>query len=278
MKLLRLSFSLLLIVLAAVVGPGFVGRCFAASSPCEITLSRDTIEVGTGFAGGTVEVKGTVPEGSTVVVKVISSSKKVALSRKGRVSGLWMTVERAQVDGMPGMYKVFTSGKISDISPEVQQSLGVDREFTAARQLAKVTEKHEEKTVTVDPKTAKVFIDGLISLMAQKGLYTIKENAVKVSGSSFEATIDIPAYIPRGETKIEVYAVNKDAVVASSTATLNVVPVGLVKTLGDMAEHNAVVYGILAVLVALTAGITIAQFFKWLQRVIFKDEGVGAHH
>jgi hypothetical protein len=236
------------------------------------------VEIGSGFAGSTVKVTGTVPEGSTVVIRAVAPAKKVALSRKGRVNGLWITVERAQVDGMPGMYKVFLSGKMSEVPADVQANLGVDSGFTALKNRATVTEKHEEETVAVDKQTAGVFVDGFVALMAKKNLYTVKENAVTVNGNSFEAVIDIPADIPRGETTIEVYALHGSLVAASATAPLQVAPVGLVKTLGNMAQHHAAVYGLIAVVFALTAGILIAQFFKWLQKAVFKDEGVSAHH
>lgn len=276
MKMKRMMRGLTAVVLTLLLVLGVAGWCFAAGA--EVSLSSEVIEIGTGFAGSQVEINGTVPDGSMVVVKVVAPEKKAALSRKGRVSGLWMTVERATVNGMPGMYKVFTSGPVGDLPESVQTELGLDKEFTALKKAAQVTTKHEEETVTLPREQADVFLDGLIALMAEKNLYTVNEGAIKVNGGSFTGTIDIPPDIPRGETRIEVYAVRNGAVVATADTVLKAEPVGLVRTLGDMAQHNAVSYGILAVLIALSAGITIAQFFKWLQKVIFKDEGVSAHH
>ncbi|MDI6710226.1 MAG: TIGR02186 family protein [Thermoanaerobacterales bacterium] len=274
MKRTARGLTAIVLTLLLVLGAG--SWCFAAAA--EVSLSSDVIEIGTGFAGSEVEVKGSVPGGSVVVVKVVAPEKKAALSRKGRVSGLWMTVEQATVSGMPGMYKVFTSGPVGDLPEGVQAELGLDKEFMSLKDAAQVTTKHEEETVAVPREQADVFLDGLIGLMAEKNLYTINEGAIKVNGESFAGTIDIPPDIPRGETRIEVYAVQNGAVIATADTTLKAEPVGLVRTLGNMAQHNAVSYGILAVLIALSAGITIAQFFKWLQKVIFKDEGVSAHH
>lgn len=180
---------------------------------------------------------------------------------------------------MPAMFKVYTSGKMADIPTDVQKELGIDSDFSAVKSLAEVTEKHEEKTVTLDKERAEEFVNGLIALYRERNLYTVDENAVQVAGGRFAATLQIPADIPRGQTKVLVYAVGSDgSVVASSSALLNVEAVGLVRTLGDMAAHNAVAYGILAVGVALVTGILIAQFFKWLQKAVFKEEHVEVGH
>lgn len=54
--------------------------------------------------------------------------------------------------------------------------------------------------------------------------------------------------------------------------------IGLVKGLGEMARTNPVAYGLVAVVIALTTGLAVANLFKYLQKLIFKDEGVSAHH
>ncbi|MFZ5898976.1 MAG: TIGR02186 family protein [Bacillota bacterium] len=275
---MRTMFKLFALAVVFVLLLGLAATGFAAPT-AEIALTPDKIEIGTRFNGGEVKVTGRVPEGSQVIIQAISPEKRVALSKKGKVSGVWMTVEKTQVSGMPAMFKVYTSGKMDDIPADVQKELGIDSDFSAVKSLAKVTEKHEEKTVTLEKARAEEFVNGLISLYREKNLYTVDENAVKVEGERFEAVLQIPADIPRGETRVLVYAVGSDgSVVASSSALLKVEAVGLVRTLGDMATHNAVAYGILAVGVALVTGILIAQFFKWLQKVVFKEEHVEVGH
>lgn len=273
---MKLGRVLTALTMALLLVLGTSGWAFAGGA--EVSLSSDFIEIGTGFAGGEVQVQGTVPEGSTVIVRAVSPEKKASLSRKGRVSGLWMTVEQATVSGMPGMYKVFTSVPVSDLPADVCADLGVDEQFATLKKAAVVTTKDEEATVAMAPDQASVFLNGLIGLMTEKNLYTVGEGAIEVNGGSFSGTIDIPPDVPRGETQIEVYALQNGTVVAASNTVLKAEAVGLVRTLGNMAQQNALAYGILAVIIALAAGILIAQFFKWLQKVAFKEEGASAQH
>ncbi|MBO8128300.1 MAG: TIGR02186 family protein [Peptococcaceae bacterium] len=256
---------------------GFAGSALAAG--VDFSMTPGTVDVGMDFAGTQVKVTGTAPEGSNVIIKATAPGHPQGLARDGKVSGLWMTVETATVKGAPGMYQVWTSGSINDIPAAAQKEMGVDPEFSAIMNTAEVTTKDGEKTVTLTGDRAEVYLKGLIDIYKEKGLYTINEGTVQVNNGSFEAVLDIPASVPRGELSISVYAVDQDGtVLADITKPLMVQDVGLVATLGHMAHENPVAYGITAVVIALATGLTAANLFKIIFAKIFKDEGVSAGH
>ncbi|HHW44595.1 hypothetical protein GFC01_09440 [Desulfofundulus thermobenzoicus] len=255
------------------------GAPLALAQSLTVNTNPSTVEVGLNFAGETVKISGQVPEGSRVFIKVLSPERTVGLSKKGKKGGIfYMTVETVNVKGMPGMYKVLGSDRITSLTPELQRAMGIDSEYSYIRGNAQVVRKHDEKSVVLPPAEAKEYLDGLVRLNTQRGLYSMSENAVMVRGNQYEATLAIPPEVPRGDSQITVYAVKDGRVVATASRVLPVVNVGLVRSLGGMAQVNAVAYGVLCIAVALTAGIVIAGLFKLINKYLFKDEGVSAHH
>jgi uncharacterized protein (TIGR02186 family) len=267
----RLAWLSLLVLVWALLP---VGGAVAAS----FTVTPQTIEVGTGFHGARIKVSGKVPEGSDVYIKVVSPDRPAGLSKQGRKGGLWMAVETVTVRGMPGMYQVLASGAVRDLPPELRAQTGIDPDYAALRANARVTEKQEDKTVELPPERAGEFTAGLVRLYERRGLYAVRDNAVRVQGESFEAEVLIPADIPKGETQITVYAVKDGSLVGNNVQPLHVESVGLVRMMANMAQTNPVTYGLLAVGVALAAGLSISWAFRQLNRLIFKEEGVSAHH
>ncbi|MBC7105746.1 MAG: TIGR02186 family protein [Firmicutes bacterium] len=268
---MRVLLRLWSVVLAVVLLPG-------AAAVASFTVTPQTVEVGAGFDGTVVKVSGKVPEGAAVYIKAVAPERPAGLSKQGRKGGLWMAVETVTVRGMPGMYQVLASGAVRDLPPELMALTGIDPEYAALRANARVTEKHEDRTVELPPERAAEFTAGLVRLYERRGLYAVRDRAVRVEGETFEADLVIPADIPKGETHITVYAVKDGAVVGNSVQPLVVESVGLVRLMATMAQTNPVAYGLLAVGVALVAGLSISWAFRQINRLVFKEEGIGAHH
>ncbi|RJQ28699.1 MAG: hypothetical protein C4589_05900 [Peptococcaceae bacterium] len=255
------------------------GNQAAVAGPLALATEIDNIDVGMNFNGSQIKFSGQAPEGSAIFLKVLSPDKKVGLSKQGRKGPVWLTVETVQVSRMPGMFQVMSSGKIEDLPPALQQEMGIEPGYPALKKTAEVTSKHDEKTVVLPPEEANEFIEGLVRINEKKGLYRYENNAVEVSGSSFKGTINIPPDVPRGESKIYAYAVKDGKIAGTAVKDFKVTSVGLVQSLNIMAQQNAVAYGIMAVVVALGAGLLVSAAFKEINRIIFKDDSsVGTHH
>ena len=74
--------------------------------------------------------------------------------------------------------------------------------------------------------------------------------------------------MPQGVFKIEVFAIRDDAILATGTQEMKVAEVGLPAMMSSMAFNHGTLYGIVAVMVAILAGL--------LTGVVFKG-GKGAH-
>lgn len=269
----RCLFAFLLVILLTL---GSVP--FAFAQPMTLAVDPDSIGVGLNFNGGRVDISGQAPENSQVFLKIVSRERPVGLSKKGKKSGLWMTVETVTVKGMPAMYKVLGSGKVDDLPKELKKQMGIDSDYTFIRAGAQVLAKHDDKIAALPPEETGEYLAGLVRLNSRRGLYEVLDNVVQVEGNRYQAGLNIPADVPRGQTEIFAYAVRNGQIVATAGSRLSVVNGGLVRTLSGLAQTNAVVYGAFCIFVALLAGIVISGLFGLINKYIFKDEKISAHH
>jgi hypothetical protein len=71
-----------------------------------------------------------------------------------------------------------------------------------------------------------------------------------------------PHQAPPGNYTVTAYAVKDRKVIETATTYVSVEQVGLVKSFAGMAKNNAAVYGILSILVAISAGFGVGLIFR----------------
>ena len=67
---------------------------------------------------------------------------------------------------------------------------------------------------------------------------------------------------PSRKIYVTVYAVKDKKVIETATSNVLVEQVGMVKSFANMAKNNAALYGIIAILAALTAGFGVGLVFR----------------
>ncbi len=258
-------FPALLIVLLAFPGGGRP----ALAAGVTVAVAPGEIDVGLDFRGQEVELTGTVPAGSDVFVKVVSPARNVNLTRKGRVGFLWMKVAQAEVEGIPKMYQIFSSRKINDLPAELQAKMGIDQNFQAVRDACKVKEISGNQLRLLSGEEGKEYLDALINMYQRDNLYAVRENTVQKSGNRFRVFVPLPASVAFGETLVSVYAVDvaNGKILGEAKNNFTVRPVGLVGLERAMAKTNGPLYGILAIYIALAAGLVIDLLFNYLNKL-----------
>ncbi len=246
----------------------------------DITLITDTstVDIDMTFNGCKIVISGQAPEGSDVYVKFSSPSKTVNLSKMGKKALLWMPVENVTVESIPGMFQVLTSAPIDKLGHDLRSAMGVDKNYDYMLATAKVLEQGDNPKQLSDP-VAKEFLDGLVGISQEKGLYGINEGAITREGNLYKAVLLVPADIPRGISTIEAYAVKNNEIVAHTSESIATHSIGIVQTIGSMAVENSFAYGFLAVGIALFAGLSISAAFKKINQFMFKEgSDIGAQH
>ncbi|MGW8323542.1 MAG: TIGR02186 family protein [Thermodesulfobacteriota bacterium] len=221
----------------------------------DLYLVPNAIHIGLFFEQGRVTVQGTLPEGCEPALIVRGEDQEEQMSIRGRRLGLWMTVGTATFRGAPTFYQCLTSKPISEMVSEktgFENGLG----FEKIKSEIDLELEHEAGAGEKEDRSWK---DEFIQFKKESGLYSVEEGAVRVVGSrggteKVQGEIVLPARSPEGLYRVTLIGFRDGLPVARVEETLSVALRGPVEFLRDLAMEHGWIYGIMAVIVALTAG------------------------
>jgi uncharacterized protein (TIGR02186 family) len=244
-------------VLALAASLGFAAAA-AAVEPLVADLSNHLVAITTGFAGTDVLLFGAVEDmaetmGSDVVVVVRGPNHSEVVRRKGRAGGLWVNSGRAEVVNAPSFYWVASTRPLPDLAP----STVLDREQIGLDHLPldiRVADPRED---------AGAYREALMRLRQRNGLYGAGAESIGfLSHRLFRTDIHFPANVPVGIYTVEVYLFAGKEVVSAQTTPLVISKIGVGADMFDFAHHYAAAYGIIAILLAASAGWLAAAAFR----------------
>jgi uncharacterized protein (TIGR02186 family) len=245
----------------------FVGRPFSsATGDIRAHLTPEAVDIGAFFNGTEVYVSGDVSRDAEVVVRLTGMRHDVALKKKGKVLGLlWMNLDSITIHRVPNLYLVAISKDLESTirtEPSKWEELGFG--FAAL--------KKEVKVSPAEAGSETIFRE-FVELKKSEGLYAIETGKVTygeaASGSkSFQAILQIPPRLVPGKYLVEAFAVKDGSVESRTTAELQVEQIGFPALIFRLAFEHGALYGVLATIIAIAAGL--------LMGVVFKGEK-GAH-
>jgi uncharacterized protein (TIGR02186 family) len=252
----RLIVCFVLPVAAMLCAPGPA----VSSAKGSLNLEPNEIMIGALFSGAQVSVSGAIPAGSQVMVLVTGSRKVVVLSTKGRALGfLWMNLGRVMFHQVPTVYLLNLSKSIKEVAaahPVEWQQLGVGLDSLKGQ--TEITPSSGDKDALYGE---------FLKLKEGEALYGMREVPVHYGKSEngvtgFETDIRLPPRVPPGEYEVKALALKDDgSVVAEATKRLNVKEVGVPALLASLSLNHGGLYGLLAVLVAIGAGLLMDLLF-----------------
>jgi uncharacterized protein (TIGR02186 family) len=244
-----------------VAGMMFFPQPAICAVPVTVNARPNKIMVGALFSGADVAVSGTIPAGSEAVVIVTGQQQDLPLKTKGRALGfLWMNLGSVTFHHVPTLYIVNTP-KSLEASRDAGsgEGLGLDVGFESLKAQAEITP-------TPDPDDKALLLQEFLKLKEGQGLYTVNSGTVHYSVTkdgmrSFETDIHIPARVAPGEYEVKVEAFNGGHVVDAATQDIEVEEVGVPALLSSLSFKHGGIYGLLAVVVAIGAGLLMDFFF-----------------
>lgn len=229
-----------------------------AAEPLVADLSKHLVAITTGFAGTDVLLFGAVEEvpgtaGADVVVVVRGPNRAEIVRRKARTIGIWMNSGLAEVTDAPSFYRVAATRPLAEIAP------------------AAVLERHQigldSLELDIRPRDRKAdtrqYRDALVRLKQSQGLYGDRVQDIGFLGNRlFRTDVHFPANVPVGTYLVEVYLIAGGEVVSAQTTPLVISKIGLGADLYDFAHQQAPWYGMIAILLAASAGWAAAVAFR----------------
>jgi uncharacterized protein (TIGR02186 family) len=237
--------------------------CFGANAnaqqPLQASISPRTVAIGSFYDGATVTVTGEAPADAEVVVRLIGKRHDLHLKKKGKVFGLlWMNLDTKTFEDVPNVYMLYSSVPFEKL-------LGTDGASSAAWKLG-LSSLEEGTKILPETSDRKLLFDELLKLKQSEGLYAVRNDKVrylKTSGDqrSFETALEIPARVAPGQYTVETYAVKDGNIVAQASQGLNVQLDGFPAMLSVLAFQHGAIFGVLATLIAIFAGLIMGFVF-----------------
>ena len=187
-----------------------------------------------------------------VIMVVRGPDRPLVVRRKERIAGLWMNGDSKTFSAVPDFYAVLASRPFRAIaSEEMLKPLGIG-----------FANLDYGKTVEGDT-TDDEFRANLIRLQQEHRLFQESDDAIGFIGRSlFRGSVDLPVNVPIGRYTTQVFLFRDGKLLSQSQSSLQVHKVGLERVVYMLAYRYPLTYGLLAVLIAMSAGLLAWTAFR----------------
>lgn len=236
----------------------------------QIDLSARTIPIETDFAGARLILFGAVENSKQtaaeaglydIIVVIEGPTDRVSVRRKTRAAGIWVNTRAITFQEVPSYYAVITTRPLEEIA--------------SGKNLEKMQDRHEigfhSVYMEIAPGQGKnpaaneldAFKEALIRLKRHEGLYREDQYGITFIGRSlFRATIHLPANVQVGTFRVRAFLFRNGEFLSQVTAPLKLERAGIERFVHSLASTYPLIYGLGAVLLAVTAGLLASIVLK----------------
>ncbi len=227
-------------------------------------MSSRTVEITANFDGSDILIYGAIKGAKEdaglapldVVIAISGPAGPVTVRKKEKRLGIWVNRESVKVNRAPSFYAVASTGKLEETLSHIED---VRFQVSLERAIYSVGAPEEIE----HPED---FTEALIRIQKKKNLYQQLDNSVSLLDQSlFSTTIDLPANLVEGAYVTRIYLTREGEVVSKLATFIDVRKVGLERWIFDLAHDQPLIYGILSLVIAISAGWLASAFFRYLR-------------
>ncbi len=217
-------------------------------------VSQSRIEVRQGFTGADLLLYGAIidPAGTRgrtqeydIVVVLKGPTQPIKVREKERIAGIWMNAGASDFRSAPSFFAVASSRPVSEIVDERTAAI-----FELSSDFIQLSPSGQ-----IEPEEQARFVQGLVELRRQQGLYLEDPQGVRISENVlYQARIAVPSNVTTGSYTAETFAIARGRVLASATARIEVVKVGIGGQVVMAAQRWSFWYGLGAIALSLGMG------------------------
>jgi len=228
-------------------------------------LSQTHVSITTGFSGSEIFIYGAVKRDAPVpkdwpldiIVAVTGPLEPVIVRKKEHRFGIWINDAGVKVDAAPSFYAVATTGPFHDVisyTDDLRYRVGLEHLVQYIGEAS-------------DAEYKEGYPEALVRLRHKAGTYFERIGAVKVTDETlFETRIRLPANLVEGDYRARIFLLRNKNVLDVFESSIEVRKVGLERWIYSMAQEQSAAYGLLSILVALSAGWLASTFFRMVFR------------
>lgn len=252
-----------------------------------VTLSERTVEITSNFTGSAITVFGavrrdasTVPRASNydVVVTVTGPPTDRVTRLKERFFGIWINRHARQFDAVPSAYSVLSNRLVDEIAhPSLLTRLGIGIDYVLPDETPDLDAENDPNAVELEDASAvvtaelprsgrpsdHVFERAYLRLQRDSRQYQEDASAVSIIDNTlFRARATFPADVPLGTFEVRVFLFSGGVLLSQEEVGIVVRKAGFEQFIFRLSQTDPLIYGALAVLLALLTG--------WLGGVVFR--------
>lgn len=217
-------------------------------------LSTREISIQANFTGIEILIYGSIDFSQTtapdagaydVIIVIRAPNHPIVARRKERVAGIWVNGAGKVYPSVPGFYAALSTRPFRAITSD-----------KALKKLEIGLNNLDLGRVSKDNPDEERFRSAVIRLKEKQNLFQQRDGAVAFIGRSlFRATVALPVNVPIGRYTADIYLFRDGQVISKNQSTLEVNKAGFERTIYMLAFNHPFIYGLLAVLVAVLAGL-----------------------
>lgn len=217
-----------------------------SAEPLVADLSDHLIAITTGFTGADLLLFGSIDQAGDVIVTVHGPPGDVVVRKKERVAGVWANAEEMQFSGAPSFYHLAMTEGAEALLPapvSARHEVGAENLRMSAPDAA----THED---------IERFRAALIRNKRSLGLYAEAPGRIEMRGERlFRTQVSFPANVPVGTYVIETLLIRSGKVISAQTTPLFINKTGAGAEIYRFAYDYPALHGIIAILIAVLAGL-----------------------
>ena len=220
----------------------------ANATPVVADLSNYDIMMDSSFNGTRMFVFGARADNGDIVVAIRGPKKNYIVRKKEEIGGIWINKARVRLNDIPSYYALATSRPLNEIEDKrLFDTLGIGNVNLLS---------------TINPSYAD-FTNAFLDHQQKLQLYFPEPYTLSFMGETlFKTVIEFPDNIPPGAYVAEIYLLSDSQIVGMQAIPITVKKVGLDGFLNNYAHKHPFLYGITAVVMALSAGWFAGRLFE----------------
>ena len=244
------------ILAACLLGAVVVSPVRAAAQQNTDTLQLDPAraEISVFYHGAQLMVSATVDTGTDIAVLVSGQAEELHLRRQARIWGMfWAPAGEITFDSIPTMYLLFTSRPVEELaSPRLLATLGLGYESF----LPTGDAGDERERLSPD----------LLRLKESEGLFHYSVGAVRAEPAGegqqvVTVAVDVPSKARAGVYRVQLFGLQNQVLTVRREGTFTLGRSAFNAFVGSLVQQHALLYGVLAVVVAGGAGLLVGLVF-----------------
>ena len=226
----------------------------AAQEKIDLEVQPSTGELGFFFSGVEVRITANVDPDTEVAIVMIGPPVTLHMRRNERVFGMfWAPMGRITFEAIPSLYFLRTSADLVALAPkEILDELGVGYESL-------ISPKADAET--------KGLLPDLIRLKESEGLFssatagTMIASELRGNRKQITAAFSLPSNAPATSYAVRLYGFRDGSLAAQGRGEFDLNTTKLVALTTSLAWEHGLMYGLLAVVVALGAGLGVGFLY-----------------